>query len=348
MRRRNFLRAAGVSALAAAFHGPLTAAPGRDQKVKPIEGSWFEFQHVSEVEGTPWNATLEKFTAGQWEAQVKELSDAGLRYQALVDVAAHGKAYYPSSLMPRHRLGCEDPLETVLSAADKFGVCFFIGNGFFGDWTKANLLMQDPDVHKLRMKAMAELAERYARHESFYGWYYPNELGIQGYYADFFIDYVNKCSAEARRLTPKAKTLIAPYGTRNIAADDEFVRQLEKLDVDFIAYQDEIGVEKTQVEESAAFFERLHKLHRKAARSRLWADVEVFRFAGKVYSSALLPAPAERVIRQLEAVSPYVEKILIYQYGGLINRPGSPSFVGPAESARLYEGLAESGYLKSS
>jgi hypothetical protein len=346
MLRRNFLCAAGVSALAAAFCSRLTATARQNKKIKPIEGSWFEFQHVSAVEGTPWNATLEKFTAGQWDAQVKELADAGLRDLALVDIASDGKTFYPSSLMPQHRLGCDDPLEVVLSAADKYGVRFFIGNGFFGDWTQSGFLMRDPEVHRLRIKAMTEVVEKYARHESFTGWYYPNEIGIQGHYADYFIDYVNACSAEARRLTPKAKSLIAPYGTRNVTADEEFVRQLEQLDVDFVAYQDEVGVEKTKVEESAAFYERLYNLHKKAARSRLWADVEVFRFAGKVYNSALLPAPPERVIRQLEAVSPYVEKILIFEYPGLINRPGSPAFAGPAESVELYEGLAKHGYLK--
>ena len=346
MLRRTFLGAAGVSVFSAAFHGLPKAAVDRGKNVKPIEGSWFEFQHISFVEGTPWNPTLEKFTAAQWEAKVKELAEAGLRDLVLVNVAGHGKAYYPSSLMPQHRLGCDDPLEVVLSAADKYGVRFFVSNGFFGDWTQAAFLMKDPEVHKLRVRAMTELVEKYGRHQSFYGWYYPNEIGIQGHYTDFFIDYVNASSAEARRLTPKAKTLIAPYGTRQVKADDEFVRQLERLDVDFVAYQDEVGVEKTKVEESAAFYERLHDLHQKAARSRLWADVEVFRFAGTVYKSALLPAPAERVIRQLEAVSPYVEKILIYEYPGLINRPGSPAFAGPPESVELYEGLAKQGYLQ--
>lgn len=347
MRRRSFLYAAGVSALSAAFPGRSTAAVGPNKKINPIEGSWFEFQHISAVEGTPWNATLEKFSAAQWDAQVKELADAGLRELVLTNVAGYGKAFYPSSLMPQHSLGCEDPLEVILSAADKYGLRFFVGNDFFGDWTQAGFLMKDPEIHKLRVKAMAEMAERYAHHGSFYGWYYPNELGIQGHYTDFFISYVNACSAEAHRLTPKAKTLIAPYGTRHVEADDEFVRQLEQLDVDFIAYQDEVGVEKTQVEESAAFYERLLTLHKRAARSHLWADVEVFRFAGQVYKSALLPAPAERVIRQLEAVSSYVEKILIFEYPGLINRPGSPAFAGPAESVELFNGLAERGYLRA-
>ena len=346
MRRRQFLRAAGLSALGAAFGGRLTGAVRENRKVKPIEGSWFEFQHISIVEGTPWNPTLEKFTAAHWEAKVKELAEAGLLDLVLVNVAGHGKTYYPSSLLPQHKLGCEDPLEAVLAAADKFGVRFFVSNDFFGDWAQAVPMMKDPEVHKLRLKAMDELVEKYGWHRSFHGWYYPNEIGIQGHFTDFFITYVNACSAAAHRLTPRAKTLIAPYGTRNVRADERFVGQLEELDVDFVAYQDEVGVEKTRVEESAAFYERLRDLHKKAGRSRLWADVEVFRFAGQVYKSALLPAPAERVIRQLEAVSPYVEKILIFEYPGLINSPGSHAAAGADGSVELYEGLTEGGYLK--
>ncbi|MHA7111843.1 DUF4434 domain-containing protein [Sunxiuqinia elliptica] len=346
MNRKNFLRTMGTMALASPFLLEVQAAARKKSGIKPIEGSWFEFQHHSAVEGKYWNPTLEKFTAEQWDAKVKEIADAGMRYLVLLDVAIYGKSFYPTSLLPKHEMGCEDPLEVVLTAADKYGLRFFVSNGFFGEWTKPAMLMQDREVNKLRLKAMNELAEKYGHHKSFYGWYYPNETGIYGHYDDFFINYVNESSAEAAKLMPKAKTLIAPYGTRNVKADDQYVRQLEQLDVDFIAYQDEIGVEKTQVEESAGFFENLYKMHKKAAKSRLWADVEVFRFEGKVYNSALLPAPAERVIQQLEAVSPYVEKILIYQYIGMMNKPGSKAFAGHPDSTKLYTQLREHKAIK--
>ncbi len=277
---------------------------------------------------------------------MKEIAATGMRYLVLLDVAIYDKSFYPSKLIPQHEMGCDDPLEAVLTAADKYGIRFFVSNGFFGEWTKPWFLMSDPEVNKLRLQAMNEVAEKYGHHKSFYGWYYPNETGINGHYDDVFIDYVNTSSAEAAKLMPEAKTLIAPYGTRQVKADEQYVRQLEQLNVNFIAYQDEIGVEKTQVEESAGFFESLYKLHKKAAKSQLWADVEVFRFEGKVYNSALLPAAAERVIGQLEAVSPYVEKILIYQYTGMMNTPGSKAFVGHPDSTELYRKLKKNGFLK--
>ncbi|HCU18208.1 MAG TPA: DUF4434 domain-containing protein [Bacteroidales bacterium] len=308
-------------------------------KIKPIEGSWFEFQHHSVVEGKYWDHVLKNFTAEQWDRKVKEIADTGIRYLVLLHVAIDGKTFYPSRLLPKHQLGCDDPLETVLTAADKCGIRFFISNDFFGEWTNVELMMKDKTVNSLRVKAMNEVAEKYSHHKSFYGWYFPNETSINGHFRDFFIDYVNSCSSEAKRLTPNAETLIAPYGTRLVSPDDQFVKQLEQLDVSFIAYQDEVGVNKTSVDESAGFFEKLNRVHSKAGRSKLWADVEVFSFEGTAYKSALIPAQPERIIRQLEAVSPYVEKIFIYQYIGLINKPDTDIFAGHPDSALAYNKL---------
>ena len=305
-------------------------------KIKPIEGSWFEFQHHAVIEGKYWDHVLKSFTCDQWDRKVKEIADAGIKYLVLLHVAIDGKTFYPSKLLPKHQLGCEDPLETVLAAADKYGVRFFISNDFFGEWTNVELMMKDKAVNSLRIKAMNEVAEKYSHHKSFYGWYFPNETSINGHYRDFFIGYVNSCSSEAKRLTPEAKTLIAPYGTRLVTADDLFVKQLEQLDVSFIAYQDEVGVNKTKVEESAGFFEKLNMAHSKAGRSKLWADVEVFSFEGTVYKSALVPASPERIIQQLEAVSPFVDKIFIYQYMGLINKPDTDIFAGHPDSSLTY------------
>lgn len=346
MQRRNFLRTLGAATLGMALGNRQADAMPASHNIRYIDGSWFEFQHHSIVEGKYWNPTLESFTAEQWESKVREIALSGIRYLVLLDVAIDGKSFYPSKLLPQHHMGCDDPLETVLSAADRYGIHFFVSNGFFGNWLDPELLMKDKQIRLLRAKAMNEVAEKYAHHKSFYGWYYPNETGINGYYEDFFIDYVNSSSAEAAKINPKTKTLIAPYGTNHITADDRYIRQLEQLDVDFIAYQDEVGVRKSKPEETGKYYEQLYNVHRKAGRSKLWADVEVFSFEGDVYKSALLPAPYERVIRQLEAVSPFVEKILIYQYQGMMNKPGTDTFAGHPDSVQLYKELAAEKWLR--
>ena len=52
--------------------------------------------------------------------------------------------------------------------------------------------------------------------------------------------------------------------------------------------------------------------------------------------SALLPARFERIPRQLEAVSPWVDKIHSYDYQAMMNKPGSRAFCGRTDSTRLY------------
>ena len=60
-------------------------------------------------------------------------------------------------------------------------------------------------------------------------------------------------------------------------------------------------------------------------------------FEGVVYKSALVPAKFERVQKQIENVAPYVDKILSYQYLGIMNPADSPSFAGHPDSVKLYE-----------
>lgn len=65
--------------------------------------------------------------------------------------------------------------------------------------------------------------------------------------------YVNLCSARCREITPDKKTLIAPYGTNLTLTNSKYIDALASLDVDFIAYQDEIGVKKTRVWQSEKY-----------------------------------------------------------------------------------------------
>lgn len=334
MSRREFLAGVGMGAVATLAPSQMLAEPTRPS-AKPITGSWFEFQHHATVEGVDWNPALARFTAEQWGEKIKEIAEAGLKYLVLMSTAVYYRTFFDSTIYPRWELTCPDPLEAVLAAADRYGVKFFIGSGFYGDWMSDKTIL-DPVAGKQRLQAMHELVARYGHHKSFYGWYWPDEAFINPYYAPEFLPYVNAMSHEARQLKPKAPIMIAPYGTRAAKDDDEYVRQLDAMDVDIVAYQDEVGVRKSKETETAAFFERLRKAHDRSQKSKLWADVELFEFEGATYKSALMPASFERVQKQLEAVSPYVDEILVYQYLGLMNKPGSKAFAGSPASTRLY------------
>ena len=111
---------------------------------------------------------------------------------------------------------------------------FFVGGGFYGDW-ESDGIITDPIGEKNRLRAIEQVAARYAHHRSFYGWYWPDEAFLNPRFMPDFIRYVNLNSKLARQLIPGKKTMIAPYGTRIVIPDDAFVRQLDSFDIDIIA-----------------------------------------------------------------------------------------------------------------
>lgn len=344
MNRRDFLQFAGISSAALLIPSGLQAnlleskANAHSPNIKPISGSWFEFQHCLPLEGRYWDPALAKFTAEQWKEKVKEISEIGFEYLVLQEIAMDGKAYYPSKLAPQCRLGCDDPFEAILSAADEVGIKFFVGNDFWYDCQKGDFLMKDPGIRKFRAKTMAEIAEKYGHHKSFYGWYFPNESYLSPYFSDAFIDYMNDCARTAKMLMPDCVNIIAPYNIKAEKSDKFFVKQLERMNIDIIAYQDGVGVNGTPLGDAGKYFEHLHEAHQKASRARIWADMELFYFEEGTKGN-LLPADFEtRILKQMEDISPFVDKILCYQYIGCMNKPGSKAYAGHEnqESVRLY------------
>lgn len=281
---------------------------------KQITGTWFEFKHHSEAEGAPWNNILKNYTEADWRNLIADIKNKGMDHLVLLATALNNEAYFKTDIYPEASMNCKNPMEVLLSEADKQDMKVFISAGFYGDWHQAEHNMTSPDVTKRGFKAMDQICEQFGHHKSIYGWYFPDETCVNGYYSEDFIDYINRYSEHMHTLSGNYKSLIAPYGTNLLHADDKFVSQLEKIDCDFIAYQDEVGVQKSTENQTAAFYEALSKAHAKAGRGKLWADIEVFDFVGDVYNSALVPAKPERIQKQIDAISPFVERILCYEY----------------------------------
>lgn len=313
--------------------------------LKPITGTWFEFHHHNLPEGIYWNPVCRRFTDAQWDIKIDEMASIGLKYVVLMASAMvypdSCEAYFPTDIYPHADMSATDPMEAMFRAADRHDMKIFVGTGFYGFWQDTFNNMTSPEVTKRAFKGMEQLYALYGRHPSFYGWYLPDELGICPYYPDEFIRYTNAYTAQGKSFSPQLKVLIAPYGTNMLKADDAFVKQLERLDCDIIAYQDEIGVRKSKPSETSAYFETLRKAHDKAARAALWADMEVFEFEGEVYKSALIPAKMNRIEHQIRSIAPYVDEILMYQYLGMFNKPNTDAFCGHPDSTRLYNEYAD-------
>ena len=336
MNRRNFITSASLASCLplTSFH-PANRTENR-HFIKPIVGSGFEFEHHNQLGAKHWNQTLSKFTAEQWRTLIFDMSEIGIEYLHMLSVAYNGKTYYPSALLPRHDFACDDPLEAVLAAADECGIKFFVSNDYWSDWQKVQSGMTEESTWRLREQGMEEIARKYAHHKSFYGWYFPHESSLRQVFNDISVKYINRCSQIAHAVTPLALTMVSPYGTKTMEYFEPYIRQLEELDVDVIAYQDEVGVRKVNAGEAGRYYENLYKMHVKAGRARLWTVVEVFDYEGAAYSSPGIPAPFDRILKQLADVTPYVEHISICQYQGMMSKPGSIAFAGHPSSEKLY------------
>ena len=266
---------------------------------KPIAGTWFEFSHHNKPEGKYWNSAVRDFSDAQWEEKVGEIASLGMKYIVLMGSSLVYEnecgAYFKTDIYPFADMAAEDPIGALLRAAERYDRKVFVSCGFYGPWTQTKENMISPDVRSRAFRAMEQLYDLYGHYRSFYGWYLPDELGINPYFTEEFIRYVNDYAAFGKSIRSSLKVLIAPYGTRRVIADEKYVAQLEAMDCDYIAYQDEVGVQKSVPEETAGYYEALRKAHDKAGRSALWADMEVFEFEGPVYESALLPADFSRV-----------------------------------------------------
>lgn len=295
-----------------------------NQKIRPLGGCWLDFFHWPE-EGRYFSDGLRRMSGEDWRRVVFEMADLGMTFAVLTASAVvrpgREEAYFRTDLLPfPEDYLCPDPIGEVLSAADERNMRVFVSCGWFGNMQRPWENMASAEVAGKAFRAMEQLRFQYGSHPSFYGWYLPDETGINGVFDPIFVDYVNRYAAAARALFPEGKVLIAPYGTRTVKADGGLLPQLEALDCDFIAYQDEVGVRKTSPEESAESFRILRDLHDRAGRSALWADVELFDFEGPVYRSPLIPADPARLEAQLEAVSPFADEILGYEYVGIMTR----------------------------
>lgn len=307
-----------------------------------LQGSWMDFQHQNPHDGDYWNAATRAFSAEQWRGKTAEMAALGLEYIVIMSSALDDKAFYPSGFMPRWDLACKDPIAAVLEGAAENGLRVFVSAGFYGHTTEETSDAADYlDWHR---RLTQELLERYRSFPAFYGWYVPNEASIEGYFSDGFMQFMGEFVPGLKALDESKRILIAPYGTNQVTEDARFVAQLRAIGaagVDFIAYQDEVGVRKTQVTQLPEIYARLRRLHDRAAEDHpnapaLWADTEVFEFEGATYASALIPASLERIQSQLAAIAPYVNTMLCYQTHGLLTPPDSPQFCGHPDSAKLW------------
>ena len=321
---------------------PMQVIASNIRSTRRIDGAWLGFYHWSEDEGKYWNSELKKATDAQWG----EMMDAqhGLEMNIIViqDVVRNptayagkhniekdgykGVPYYPSKLFPgKVPIAAVDPLEAVLAQADKNGMNVFVGVGAYAwfDFTLGSLRW-----HK---KLATELWDKYGHHRSFYGWYVSEEQ--DGGLADAqakkdIVHFFKEFSAFIKAKTPDKPIMLATNSHNVRGAEEIYRKLLPNLDILCPFGFHRMPATDLTGEQSAAKLQALCN----EAGSHLWMDMEVFDFAE---NNALVPRPIGGLLSDLHRF-PNFEKILCYQFPGLLNSPDMSIKPGGPNTVKLY------------
>ncbi len=324
-----------VSLLTAAVAVKLQA-----QDLKPLKGTWLNLPY-QDVRNTYMNpAHVDCLAPAFWKTKIEEYAQMGLRYLVLMAVANDGKAFYPSSFMPAaYPAGQQSPVEAIMDAADQYGMHVFMSCGWAENQDDN---IRDPKIKSLQQRIMQETAALFATNKSFYGWYLPVEDSMEPILSDEAVHAANTLTSIAKNLTPGKKVMISPYGVCYAALEDpKFAQQIKKLNVDIIAYQDEVGCvrEPMPLPRVRENFKKLGKIH-EGTGIEFWSNIESFTWQNEDNSreSALIPAAFPRYLSQLVAASlAGAKNVISFSVYGIIDDANSIMPIGqPIESAQAF------------
>ena len=278
-----------------------------------IDGAWAGIYHWSEIEGKHWNADIKQMTDAQWHEMVRSMHNIGMDVIVIQEVFRNqeyvgqhkmnvdnypGKAFYPSELYPdRVPIMAHDPLEAILSEADKLGMLVMMGVGMFAwfDFSAESL-----EWHKQVAK---ELWNKYGSHPSFYSFYISEECAGNLYNSEqtYEMQLVRRCiSALLQNLD-----ILCPFGFARMPKGDLTGKEAADILQNFC---DDAG-------------------------AHLWFDLEAFLFNP---DNSLYPRPIEEIIHDLTLLDNF-EKVLCYQYPGVFNDPKMSRRIGEKRTIKLYQ-----------
>lgn len=328
------------------------------RSTRQIDGAWAGIYHWSEAEGKHWNQDIKKMTDEQWKEMVRSMHKIEMDIIVIQEVFRNeiyvgkhdqnvdnyeGKAFYPSNLYPeRMPIAAKDPVEAILSEADKHNMHVFIGVGMFAwfDFTKESL-----EWHK---RVATELWNKYGHHPSFYGFYVSEESGgnldnwewteekrkqRKGEIVDFFREFKRHCY----QLAPSKPVMLATNSMQVPAGLDTYPALLENLDILCPFGFARMPEDDLTGKEAADLLQKLCD----DMGSHLWFDLEVFLFNE---DQSLYPRPMDEIIRDLTLFDNF-EKILCYQFPGVFNDPAMSIRVGEERTIKLFKDYKK--YLKN-
>lgn len=271
--------------------------------MKLIEGTFLQF-----------HTGMREVSATQWAKELDAMRTARMRMIILQWTQADGKNLFDPP----------DPFPTILDLAHRRGMKFIFGLRYDGrwwrEWGSAEYLREEA---KQSASLAREVHRRYGKHPAFAGFYIPYELWDGSFteaQTESLCELLQAIGSACRQIAPGKPVLLAPFFAGLLPPErfeQLWTSLLQGKSVDVVALQDGVGARgwDEQIEQRVPPYFAAMQRACKQRGVRLWCDLECFRLTNNNPSRpAFAPASAERIVRQLKAVSPYVERIVTFDF----------------------------------
>ena len=335
MNRRELLAGLGAMAPVVQANDPLLA------------GSFFDLIHVNSWDATYWTDTCRYWGEDNWRALIRDMHGIGMDTAILLSAAAWGRPLFPGyekTVGIPVRMGCPDPLGACVDEAERLGMKLFYGVGLRGRVSEvrdySDMRPPWPEVWFRWNAALAEaLVERYGGRKSFGGLYLPYEMSFEDYQIELYEKWIRRY---LRPAVGAVKLLASPASLARHPRLSALPSQMARVGIDILAPQD-YGGRSRDVREALGYVRdharALEQVRRPLSEAgiALWSNCELFVFERTPSGRYLtLPAPIERVAEQIRLQAPLVDKLICYQYQGLLNRHTKLVDIGHPSSDHLY------------
>lgn len=266
------------------------------------------FYHIS-AEQAAWSAE-------RWETELAWMRQAGMSIIIVASCADENTACYPTQLPGRTPMG-SGPLDKILSIADANAMDVHLGLVGSSRWWSDHSEEFLTSLAQDSIAVASELHALYGSHASLKGFYITEEIDNLNWTDEtvrkrLVNAFLKPVSDHIKSLDPALIVSEAPFYNVLFEKPEAHGLWWEKTlkdtpHLDLLMPQDGIGVEHGDLQAVVDYFQAYRKATDATGRT-LWADVEVFDTESK-------PAPMARIADQIATVSPFVEKMVIWEFG---------------------------------
>jgi hypothetical protein len=315
---------------------------GHDQyqpnsKITPVTAT-FIYHQPPDYNGVPADHWEER----EWVSEFERLKLLG------IDTVVHQGAvaerldgcwylwYQPSqnvikSLNPLTIRLKKSPVETpklnvMIKAAERTNIKLYLGLvNLLGPWFSNPTQKLLDEIVKQQITVAEDLINNFGKSSAIYGWYIPPEFShlLHGFLKRLNCgQFLQEITTFLKNQTPTKSIMISPITHYNTFfksyAYHFWINTLKNSGVDILAPQDSVGVLNVTPKQSPKIWQFWRSVANEAG-VQLWANCESFERVNYSIDHPLVAAPFKRFLWQLEAVTPFVDKIITWEAMHFLN-----------------------------